>query len=259
MSTYDFFIKKIEEDIEKVNTLLQKTELVCEICGKKYTIKVNKKTYHPCCSLKCSHSLDIKDSKKSVQKEVLYLSMLHDGKITNKEIDSKLVERILHFYPSIEWLMESLDIEYIKLKARFSKTRSLSKAYKRSDIGDLFTRSSWEANIIRLMNRYKIDFKYEPTCFEFPIKKGTRFYLPDLYIPKTNEYWEIKGRMDVKSKTKISRFRKYYPELPLYIIDKDIYNKLYNIGYLMPFWEFSSLEDIKRYHIIKEITNGYNL
>jgi len=39
----------------------------------------------------------------------------------------------------------------------------------------------------------------------------------------TFEYWEVKGYMDSKSKTKIKRMAKYYPDIKLKIIDRDIY------------------------------------
>ena len=59
---------------------------------------------------------------------------------------------------------------------------------------------------------YKIDFEFEPKVFTFPIKRGTKGYTPDLYIEETKEWIEIKGYLDDKSKLKLKRFKKYYPE-----------------------------------------------
>jgi len=80
----------------------------------------------------------------------------------------------------------------------------------RKDI-QLNVRSSWEANFVRVLNLYKIDFKFEPTVFPFPIKKGTKAYTPDFYLTNTNEWVELKGYLDDKSKTKLKRFKRYFP------------------------------------------------
>lgn len=73
-------------------------------------------------------------------------------------------------------------------------------------------RSNWEANTARIMNLYKIKFEFEPKVFYFPIKRGTKSYTPDFFLTSTSEWMEIKGYLDDKSKLKIKRFKKYYPE-----------------------------------------------
>lgn len=97
-------------------------------------------------------------------------------------------------------------------------------------IGDekKYYRSKWEANYARYLEYLKKqkaikDWKHEPKTFWFEnIKRGTRSYLPDFQVFRNDgaHYWvEVKGHMDQKSKTKISRFRKYYPEETLVVID----------------------------------------
>jgi hypothetical protein len=94
---------------------------------------------------------------------------------------------------------------------------SRGNAYKntktgfREDIG-INVRSNWEANFVRIVNLYKILFEFEPTVFAFPIKRGTKGYTPDFFLQQTNEWIEIKGYLDTKSKTKLKRFKRYYPE-----------------------------------------------
>lgn len=73
-------------------------------------------------------------------------------------------------------------------------------------------RSNWEANIARILNLYKIKFEFEPKIFYFPIKRGTKSYTPDFFLTSTGEWMEIKGYLDDKSKIKIKRFKKYYPD-----------------------------------------------
>jgi len=68
------------------------------------------------------------------------------------------------------------------------------------------------------------DFEHEPRCFTFEaIKRGIRYYLPDFVVHNldgSHHYVEVKGYMDAASKTKINRFRKYYPEETLIVVTK---------------------------------------
>lgn len=86
-----------------------------------------------------------------------------------------------------------------------------TKTGHRKDI-NLNVRSSWEANFVRILNLYKIEFEFEPTVFPFPIKRGTKGYTPDFLLKRNNEWVEIKGYLDDKSKIKLKRFKRYFPE-----------------------------------------------
>lgn len=86
-----------------------------------------------------------------------------------------------------------------------------TKTGYRSDI-DLNVRSSWEANFVRVLQLYKIEFEFEPTVFPFPIKRGTKGYTPDFLLTRNNEWVEIKGYLDDKSKIKLKRFKRYFPD-----------------------------------------------
>jgi hypothetical protein len=49
-----------------------------------------------------------------------------------------------------------------------------------------------------------------------------RFFVPDFWLPdegKAGEFHEVKGWMDDNSRIKIERFRKYFPDLVLVVID----------------------------------------
>jgi len=126
-------------------------------------------------------------------------------------------------------------------------TKRGSKTGKSADLGDIFFRSAWEANYARYLNWLVSigeiqSWEYEPDEFEFKgIKRGTRFYLPDFKILTNSnhyEYHEIKGWMDAKSKTKIKRMRKYYPDVKLIVIDKDAYRALAkDVKGFIPNWE----------------------
>jgi len=93
----------------------------------------------------------------------------------------------------------------------------------------IFFRSSWECNYARYLEYLKLQgqiskWDHEPKTFWFEgIKRGCVSYLPDFRIERLNgsHYWvEVKGWMTAKSKTKIKRFKKYYPSEELHIVDK---------------------------------------
>lgn len=98
----------------------------------------------------------------------------------------------------------------------------------------LYFRSGWEVRIALYVEHLKKtqqikEWEYEPKTFWFEaIKRGTRSYLPDFKItrPDGSHYWlEVKGYFDSKSLTKIKRFRKYYPEETLIILDEKWFKK----------------------------------
>jgi len=87
----------------------------------------------------------------------------------------------------------------------------VAKGGYREDLRKYF-RSKWEANLARYYNFAGIEWQYEPEEFEFKaIKRGSRFYKPDFYLPGVDEYIELKGYFTPGDKTKLRRFKKYYP------------------------------------------------
>lgn len=69
------------------------------------------------------------------------------------------------------------------------------------------------------------NWEYEPQTFWFDaIKRGVRCYKPDFKVTRLDgsHFWiEVKGYMDAKSKTKLKRFKKYYPAEELILIYKE--------------------------------------
>lgn len=99
----------------------------------------------------------------------------------------------------------------------FTGSKKGGNAYRHTRSGyrpdlDLVVRSGWEANICRILKSHNITFEFEPYIFSFPIKRGNKSYRPDFYLPDTQEWIEVKGYFDKNSKTKMKRFKKYYPE-----------------------------------------------
>lgn len=103
-----------------------------------------------------------------------------------------------------------------------------------------YFRSSWEANTARLLDFQGRKWEFEKKTFWFEnIRRGTRSYLPDFYLPEEDLYIEVKGYMDSKSITKLKRMDKYYPEVNIEVWGKEFFADLkkQGIGKLIPGWE----------------------
>ena len=91
----------------------------------------------------------------------------------------------------------------------------LAATYKggfRKDL-NVFVRSEWEAIVLRWLNYKNKKWEYEPKRFVFEdIKSGTKSYFPDIYLPEEDIWIEIKGYTNKSDKTRLKRFKKYYPE-----------------------------------------------
>lgn len=125
---------------------------------------------------------------------------------------------------------------------------SRSASGKRADLSDRYFRSSWEANYARFLNwlieRGEIvSWEYECQVFWFEaIKRGTRSYTPDFKVtfPDNHHEWhEVKGWMDQKSRTKLTRMAKYYPAERVVVIGEDWFRSARRSGLpgLIPNWE----------------------
>ena len=111
-----------------------------------------------------------------------------------------------------------------KMRSGYSRSRG----GKREDLGGVYFRSSWEANYARYLNFLQgkgeiAGWEYEPKTFTFDkIKRGTRAYTPDFRViaeDGSHVWHEVKGWMDAKSKTRLARFARYYPQERLLVVD----------------------------------------
>lgn len=107
---------------------------------------------------------------------------------------------------------------------------------RRSDIGETFFRSSWEANYARYLNLLiKLgvvsSWEYEPVTFWFTwVKRGVVSYKPDFRVFYKNdaipEFIEIKGFKTAKDETKWRRMKKYHPDIKLVVVGVKEYRAL---------------------------------
>jgi len=95
---------------------------------------------------------------------------------------------------------------------------------KRSDLDNLYVRSSWEANCARFFEWSKkknkefkvVSWEYEPHTFWYEsFRRGNRHYTPDFLITlaNKNEHWvEVKGYLRPGDRVKMKRFKRFYPD-----------------------------------------------
>lgn len=118
---------------------------------------------------------------------------------------------------------------------------------KRADLNDRYFRSSWEANYARYLNLLVAqgqikEWDYECKTFEFEkIKRGTRCYTPDFKVTFTDgrhEWHEVKGWMDDKSRVRLERMARYYPNEVVVVIGPAWFkNASRGVAHGLPHWE----------------------
>lgn len=116
-------------------------------------------------------------------------------------------------------------------KIRSGTYRSTRNTYSRCRGGyredlDMYFRSSWEANVARILNNLELAWEYEPKRFYFPdTGDGVLSYCPDFYIPDADIWIEVKGWMDEKSITRLRKFSESYPfeSSRLIVINEPLY------------------------------------
>ncbi len=94
-----------------------------------------------------------------------------------------------------------------------------AKAGIRSDLGDIYFYSRWEANFARLLNSLSIQWNFQPRTFDLINQK----YTPDFYLPNQDIYVEIKNFLSDFSYQRDKRFRELYPDINLYLLLKEDY------------------------------------
>ena len=111
-----------------------------------------------------------------------------------------------------------------------------SKQGKRDDIGH-YVRSSYEANIARLLKLLNKDYEYEKYTFDLVTINST--YTPDFYITEDELFVEIKGYWRQRGIDKFNAFKYEYPDIKIITIEKDVYDEIGKLlKNIIPFWEY---------------------
>lgn len=105
-----------------------------------------------------------------------------------------------------------------KLKATATSKFSRTKKGKRADLGNTIFRSAMEANFARILRHEKVAYKFEERTFFFhDYKNRPNQYTPDFEVASEHNkfpsgWYETKGWLDGKSRSKMRRFKKHYPD-----------------------------------------------
>lgn len=118
-----------------------------------------------------------------------------------------------------------------KTSATGKSSSRRARGGRRADLGNRYFRSRWEANWARYLDLLVgqgeiLSWYYEIDTFHFPVLRGTRSYTPDFRVHNQDgavAYHEIKGWMSPRCRTQLRRMRKYHPDVPVLLIDRDAY------------------------------------
>lgn len=153
--------------------------------------------------------------------------------------------RIGYYYyqgkPKSNSLFSIMNIRSFPIKEDEYGDYSSSTGGFREDLQTGF-KSTWEANMARILNYHSIKWEYENTFKSFSTELGA--YIPDFRIYKGNEIQiiEVKGRWDFRSVKKVSSALSQVKEEKVIIIDSDFYYLLdQKYKSIIPHWENSSV------------------
>jgi hypothetical protein len=119
---------------------------------------------------------------------------------------------------------------------RLLKQKDLNSKNYREDLC-ISVRSSWEANIIRLLEYKKIPYYYEPTKFSIKVGEKTQYYVPDFII--NYQVVEIKGSEQGRTYKPLLFSQQYNKKV--HMIDYKVYKWLYKrYRNIIPHWEKST-------------------
>lgn len=135
---------------------------------------------------------------------------------------------------------------YCSMACRPTPKHGRGNSGKREDLG-IFVRSTWEANYARYLSWLHrsgqiLCWEYEPITFEFKtIKKGVRFYTPDFRVTEITGdqiFHEVKGYMDDKSRIKLERMERFYPEHSVLLVGQERMKEIAKrFSAILPHWE----------------------
>jgi len=123
----------------------------------------------------------------------------------------------------------------IRLGGNPNDTRNSAVGF-RKDIKTIL-KSSWEANIARILNYHEIKWEYEKDSFLVESEYLTTYYFPDFFL-ENNTLIEVKGFWDHNSIKKVELFKEQYKDYKLLTLDAEMYytlDKLYSN--IIPHWE----------------------
>jgi len=107
------------------------------------------------------------------------------------------------------------------------------KGGTRPDLG-FYVRSTWEADVARVLCFLGVAFEYEPRSFDL----GGETYLPDFYLPELDVWVEVSGWVSPDKCRKLASMERLYPEVRILHLDRPRYTWLCEVfSPQIPMWE----------------------
>lgn len=147
--------------------------------------------------------------KKHVTKEIIYTHCIDCGKFKGKS----------YGYPRCKSCANS---------GKQSHRRGKTAHGKKFKYKGFWLKSGYEYIYAKYLTRKNIRWLYEPKAFDL---KNEQTYIPDFYLPETNEWVEIKGWWRGDALYKFNRFKRIYPDLIINILGR---TELTRLGLITP-------------------------
>jgi len=145
----------------------------------------------------------------------------------NKGLTKESDERILKYAQKVSIkkcgipLSEKHRLSLIVANRKIAFNQKISKSGIRQNLNNQYFRSTWEANLARILNYLGIKWEYESRR----IFLNDCSYLPDFYLPDFKIYIEVKGDRFGKDK-KLQLLHQQIPNFPLKVLDREGYQIL---------------------------------
>lgn len=127
----------------------------------------------------------------------------------------------------------------------------------------IYMRSHWEANYARYLDflKHKLkeieDWEYEPQTFWFEgVRRGCVSYKPDFRVKYNDghvEYHEVKGHMDNKSKTKLRRMKKHFPNVIVKVISTKRMVEIRKFSHVIDRWDYPLMTVTEKKRMCKSV------
>ena len=206
----------------------------CKFCGTPFS-DVTKRNLQKTCSQQCSSAMMVttrrirgnyeqtseQREKKSVSCKATYASR----DVFGPELRKKFSETMKRTWErtrtnSKSNVLGGVIVHHLQREGR-TISSSKGRSGRRDDLGNLFFRSRWEANVARVFNFQGKKWVFEPQIFILE----TTSYTPDFWLPDEKIFVEVKGYMNEISQRKLDEFTKYHPEHTVQIIGREEYDQ----------------------------------
>jgi len=217
--------KKLERDA--FNAAQPDVVKICHGCGNTFTTKFT--DWHCTCSEECSHLAQAKAVRQK---------MLNDNPMKRPEIRAKVSKTRKEKFAN--------DPEFKEMIAECTRQAWADGKYDDVPVGKckwydhvkpsgeiVKLQGTWEVAVARYFDANEIDYVAHRGRFSYVTPDGAkRSYLPDFFLPLTNEHVDVKGAFwSFEQRDKLDHIRNSNPSMKLVIYDKKKLEDL-NIDYV---------------------------